>query len=106
MRTIRWLDEAWDELSTISEYVRYTHGKHIADRVQDDLVSRIDALTTMPELGTLDTTLHYHGKPVRILHSRLTRIIYAVHETEIVIILLWDNHRDDSLLKQLISSRT
>ena len=105
MRTIHWLDEAWNELSAIGEYVRDTHGKHIADRVQDDLMSRIDALATMPELGTLDVSLHYHGKPVRILHSRHTRIIYTVHETEIVIILLWDNRRDDSLLKHLISSR-
>ena len=105
MKTISWLNEAWDELQEIRNYVLTEHGSRSAERVQEDIFARIDSLESMPELGTLDTELHYHGKPVRILHSKHTRIIYAVHETEVVIIMLWNNLRDDSMLKKIISQR-
>ena len=91
MRTIRWLTEAWGELDAITDYVLEMHGKQIANRVRKNIIARIELLPSMPKLGTLDSSLHYQGKPVRILHSWHTRIIYAVRETEIVVILLWDN---------------
>lgn len=105
MRTIRWLIEAWDELQEIRNYVLIEHGLRSAERVQEDIFARIDPLESMPELGTLDTELHYQGKPVRILHSKHIRIIYAVREREIVIIMLWNNRREDSVLKHLLSRR-
>lgn len=105
MRKIRLLIEAEAELSAIVNYVRDTHGKQTAFRVYTDIIERIAPLSTMPELGTLDTTLHYQGKPVRILHSSHTRIIYAIRETEIIILLFWDNRQDDSKLKGILSTR-
>lgn len=105
MKTISWLNEAWDELQEIRNYVLTEHGSRSAERAQEDFFERIDPLESMPELGTLDTELHYHGKPVRILHSQHTRIIYAVRETEVVIIMLWNNQRDDSVLRHILSQR-
>lgn len=105
MRTIRMLDEARDEFDAILDYVRDKHGVRTEEKVYYDIRQRIAPLSTMPELGTLDTELHYQGKPVRILHSKHTRIIYAVRESEIVIVMLWNNRRDDSMLNNLISRR-
>lgn len=105
MRTISWLNEAWDELQEIRNYILIEYGSRASERAQEDIFARIDPLESMPELGTLDTELHYQGKPVRILHSKHTRIIYTVRETEIVIIMLWNNRRDDSVLNNLISRR-
>lgn len=99
------LDEARDEFDAILDYVREKHGVRTEEKVYNDIRQRIVPLSTMSELGTLDTNLHYQGKPVRILHSTHTRIIYAVRETEIVIVMLWNNHRDDSVLKFLVSRR-
>ncbi len=105
MKTIRVIDEARTEFDEILDYVRKCYGVRTEEKVYIDIRQRIMPLATMPELGTIDTELHYHGKPVRILHSKHTRIIYAVHETEVVIIMLWNNLRDDSMLKKIISQR-
>ncbi len=99
------LDEARDEFDAILDYVRESYGFRTEEKVFNDIRQRIAPLSTMPELGTLDNELHYQGKPVRILHSKHTRIIYTVRETEIVIIMLWNNRRDDSMLNNLISRR-
>ena len=105
MRKIRLLIEAEEELTALVKYVSNTHGKQTAIRVYDDIMERITPLSTMPELGTLDTMLHYQGKPVRVLHSQHTRIIYAVRETEIIILAFWNNQQDDRKLKGILSER-
>ena len=105
MRTIRMLDEARDEFDAILDYVIDKHGIHTEKKVYDDILQRILLLSTMPELGTLDTNLQYQGKPVRILHSKHTRIIYTIRDTEIVIIMLWNNQQDDRKLKEILEKR-
>lgn len=105
MRTIRWLTEAEDELAQLLSYVRETHGVSTARRVYDKLMERIDPLDVMPDLGTLDTSLHHDGKPVRVLHSKHTRIIYTATESEVTILLLWDNRRNENDMQGLLANR-
>ena len=105
MRTIRVIDEARSEFDEILDYVRKCYGVRTEEKVYIDIRQRIMPLATMPELGTIDTELHYRGKPVRILHSKHTRIIYIVRETEVLIIMLWNNQRDDSVLRHILSQR-
>lgn len=105
MRAIRMIDEARAEFDEILDYIRGCYGVRTEEKVYNDIRQHIVPLSAMPELGTLDTELHYHGKPVRILHSKHTRIIYAVRETEIVIVMLWNNRRDDSVMKYILSKR-
>ena len=68
-------------------------------------MERIDPLDVMPDLGTLDTTLHHDGKPVRVLHSKHTRIVYHATDTEVIIIMLWDNRRNDDYMQDLLTER-
>ena len=105
MRTVRWLREAEDELAALLQYVREQHSVSTALRVYADLMERIDPLDVMPDLGTLDTTLHHDGKPVRVLHSRRTRIVYHATDTEVTILLLWDNRRNEADMQALLSER-
>ncbi len=105
MRIIRVITEAQDDMDAILQYVRSNFGLQAAVRVSKDLLNRIEPLSSMPELGTLAPKLHYKGKPVRIIHSQHTRIIYAVRETEIVILLFWNNQQDDHKLKEILSER-
>ena len=105
MRTLRWLREAEDELAALLQDVRERHGVDTARKVNADLMERIDPLDVMPDLGTLDTTLHHDGKPVRVLHSRHTRIVYHATDTEVTILLLWDNRRNEDDMQGLLSGR-
>ena len=105
MREIQWLKAAEDEFAAIIDYVILTHGTNTALRVYDDLMSRIDLLADFPELGTSETQYLYNDLPLRVLHSKLTRVYYCVLETEIIIVLLWNNRMDDRKLKETIESR-
>lgn len=105
MREIHWHKAAEDEFAAIITYVMQTFGEDTAMKVYDDIMSRIDLLGDFPELGTSEKRYRYHDMPIRVLHSKLTRVFYAVRETEIVIVLLWNNRMDDKALKKLFASR-
>lgn len=105
MRDIHWLKAAEDELADIISYVLNTNGQNVALRVYDEIIHRIDLLAVFPELGTSETQYRFNEIPLRVLHSKLTRVFYCVHENEIIIVLLWNNRMDDKKLKELIESR-
>lgn len=105
MREIRWLKAADDELADIVNYVLNTHGQNTALQVYDEIIHRIELLAEFPELGTSETQYCFHGMPLRVLHSKLTKVFYCVLETEIIIVLLWSNRMDDRKLKDIIEYR-
>lgn len=99
------LDEAKDEFDAILDYVHNNHGIRTERKVYDDILQRILQLDTMPELGTVDTNLQYQGNTVRVPHSKHTRIIYAIRDTEIVIVMLWNNQQDDRKMMAVLGKR-
>lgn len=105
MRAIHWLKAAEDELADIVNYVLGAHGQNTALLVYDEIIHRIDLLAEYPELGTSETQYCFNGMPLRVLHSRLTRVFYCALETEIIVVLLWSNRMDDRKLKEIIESR-
>lgn len=105
MREIRWLKEAEDELATMVDYVLRNQGQNVALQVYDNIISQIDLLAEFPELGTSESRYKFKGKPLRVLHSRHTRVFYSVQETRIDIILLWNNRMDDRKIGKTLSKR-
>ena len=105
MREIRWLKEAEDELATMVDYVLRNQGQNVALQVYDNIISQIDLLAEFPELGTSESRYKFKGKPLRVLHSRHTRVYYSVQETRIDIILLWNNRMDDRKIGKTLSKR-
>jgi len=105
MREIQWLKEAEDELAAIVDYVLQNQGHNVALQVYDNIISRIDLLAEFPELGTYEKRYKFNGKPLRVLHSWHTRVFYSVQETEIFIVLLWNNRMDDRKLGKILSKR-
>ena len=91
MRDIHWLREAEDEFADIIIYVMQQFGQGVAMMVYDDIISRIDLLVEFPDLGTSEPRCHFNGLPLRVLHSKLTRVFYCVNDAEIIIVLLWNN---------------
>ena len=106
MREIHWLNAAEDELAAIINYVLNTHGQNTALRVYDEIIHCIDLLAELPELGTSETRYLFNGTPLRVLHSKHIRVYYCVLDTEIIIVLLWNNRMDDRKLKNKIESRS
>lgn len=98
---IIWHELALNELASIGENVWESFGEKVANRVVEDIVHRVDALAANPFLGTEDDRY----MPFRVLHSWHNRIFYLVNETEIRIIAIWDNRKDEKKLPRLLSSR-
>ena len=98
---IIWHELAFEELASIGEKVSEMFGEKVADRVVDDIMNRISTLAANPFLGTKDERY----VPFRILHSWHNRIFYLVKDTEIKIIAIWDNRRDEKKLPSLLSKR-
>lgn len=105
MREIQWLKEAEDELADIIDYVLQNQGQNVALQVYDNIISRIELLAEFPELGTYEKKYKFRSEPLRVLHSWHTRVFYSVRETEIIIVLLWNNRMDDKVLGKVISER-
>lgn len=105
MREIRWLKEAEDELANMVDYVLQNQGQNVALQVYDNIISQIDLLAEFPELGTSESRYKFKGKPLRVLHSRHTRVFYSVQETRIDIILLCNNRMDDRKIGKTLSKR-
>ena len=104
MRNIRWLNSAELDLTNIIRYVGATFGSDTALQVFDDIILRVEALSGFPYLGTLDPSFNYQGLAVFVLHERHTRVYYSITPNEIIIVLVWNNQRDDRLIKVAIDS--
>ena len=74
MREIRWHHAAEDEFAAIVTYVMQAFGQNVALKVYEDIMTRIDLLAEFPELGTTEPQYQYKGVPMRVLHSKLTRV--------------------------------
>jgi len=98
---IVWHELAYEELSSIGQKVSEKFGYIVAERVVNDIVQSIGALSTHPYIGTLDQRY----MPFYILHSRHNRIFYLVTNDEIRIIAIWNNRMDEKKLHKILSSR-
>ena len=104
MRNIRWLDSAELDLTNIIRCVGVTFGSDAASQVFDDIMLRVEALIEFPFLGTFYPMVKYQGLEIYTLHERHARVFYAIADDEIIIVLVWNNLRDDSLIKAAIES--
>ena len=98
---IIWHELALDELASIGEKMLEMFGEKVADKVVEDILSRVNSLAAHPFLGTKDERY----LPFCVLHSWHNRVFYLVTETEIRIIAIWDNRKDEKKLARLLSSR-
>ena len=98
---IIWHELAIEELASIGEKVSDSFGKKVADKVVEDILSRVNSLAANPFLGTKDDRY----VPFRVLHSWHNRVFYLVADKEIRIIAIWDNRRDEKKLPSMLSKR-
>ena len=92
---IRWLDSAEEDLTNFVKLEGQIFGFDVATQISDEIMSRVDDLIWFPNLGTLESSLKYQNLEIRVLHERHARIFYTVSDNEIIIVLFWDNRRDD-----------
>ncbi len=101
---IRWLDSAEEDLTDFVRLEGRIFGFDVALQVFDDIMSRVDELLEFPYLGTLESSYRYQNLDIRVLHERHSRIFYTMSDDEIIIVLFWDNRRDDKRIESAIKT--
>lgn len=101
----RWLDQALDDLEQEVGYVFYEFGVASAHKAEATIHERVTQLCSFPHLGVTYEELKYKGNEVRILHIKQVSLIYSIEDEMITLIALWNNRRDEKMLKTMIESR-
>lgn len=101
----RWLDQALDDLEQEVGYVLYEFGIASARKAEATIHERVTQLCSFPHLGMSYEGLKYNGNEVRILHIKQVSLIYSFEGELITLIALWNNRRDEKMLKTMIESR-
>lgn len=101
----RWLDQALEDLEQEVGYVFYEFGIASARKAEAAIHERVTQLCSFPHLGITYEGLKYNGNEVRILHAKQVSIIYNLEGELITLIAVWNNRRDNEVLKSVIMSR-
>lgn len=101
----RWLDQALDDLEQEVGYVFYEFGVASARKAEATIHERVTQLCSFPHLGVTYEELKYKGNEVRILHIKQVSLFYSIEDEMITLIALWNNRRDEKMLKTMIESR-
>lgn len=101
----RWLDQALEDLEQEVGYVFYEFGIASARKAEATIHERVTHLCSFPHLGITYEGQKYNGNEVRILHAKQVSIIYSLEGELITLIALWNNRRDNEVLKSVIMSR-
>ncbi len=99
---IEWLDEARWSLDAEMEYVFAEFGQETLAKVYDNLMERVSQLQVFPRIGVRREDLDYQGYEMRMLHVKKISVVYAIVETRILILYIWNNQQDPERLAEVL----
>ena len=103
--TDEWLNGAREDLNAELEYVYDEFGAQSAEEAYLKVKENIDNLCHFPHLGKRFCDIVYHGQEVRSISMKQTSVVYCQHGNTILIIAVWNNRRDEKVLKKIVKSR-
>lgn len=89
-----WYQQAWIEFEDTLTYIQNEFGQRTAERVYNEVVSRVRQLCLFPNSGMRYKDLCHKGNEVRILHMRKASIIYCYDVETLYILAYWNNRRN------------
>lgn len=98
---ISWSKLAEHTLIETIGYVRNMFNTSIATRVNEEILSSVDILASMPRLGVRDSRWNGFGE-IRKLVCKQNNIYYLLKEDKIIVIIVWNSRRNPKLLDMLI----
>ena len=101
----KWLEDAQTELNETLVYVSREFGERVAERVYTEVKDCAQRLTRFPDMGIRYKDLFYKGNEVRVFHLRKSSIIYCYDNETLIILSIWNNHRDDSKIEEALEGR-
>lgn len=102
MRVI-WLRRAENALHHTEEYILREFGTRACNHFLREIEGVSYLLERMPELGHYEPILSEYKQGYRsIVINRLTKLIYYIHEDDIIIAALWDTRREPKSLAKNI----
>ena len=102
---VEWLTAAEDDLREIARRVVLYLGRDTAEQTVASVVEETRRLADFPELGRRCNEYNSARRQYRALHTRHDRIVYTVTDDCILIVAVFDSHRDPAMLAALLRER-
>lgn len=100
---INWSDQSRDDLREIVSYVGNAFGRSKAEEVFAEIRHSAELLDDFPMLGKSFVEDKELGITYRTLPSKLNQLVYYLEDETITIVAVWQNRKDISRLKKLLS---
>lgn len=102
---VKWLTAAEDDLREIASRVALTFGRETAEQTVAIVVEETWHLADFPEIGRCCNEYENAKRIYRALHTRHNRIVYTVTDDCVLIVAVFDNRRDPSMLTSMLRER-
>lgn len=100
-----WHPSASVDFDEAVDYVFQQFGWAASKKQYEEVLETVNHISVFPEIGVLSEGITYLGNVVRVFNIRRNAIVYAIGETQITIIVFWDNHQNPVRLKKIVDSR-
>ena len=98
---VKLVESAQDDLYEIHRYAEQQRSAGEADRLLDEIEQVLGKLKNLPQRGHCPPELERIGiTEYREVHCKPYRIVYAIHETDVVVHCVLDGRRDMQTLLQ------
>lgn len=89
-----WHPSASIDLEGEIEYVCQQFGWDASKKCYEEVMERVDLLSSFPHLGVFFEGIAYHGNEVRLFNIRQNAVVYSLDNGQITIIAIWNNRQD------------
>lgn len=102
---IIWTEPAKNKLREISDYYKKKAGKRTAQKIRNEIYSRVAILSTNPRAGAQEELLKDKTQEFRFLVEGNYKIIYWLEPGKVLISTVFNCRRNPEKIRKIISKK-
>ena len=100
-----WHPSASIDFDEAVDFVCQQFGWAASKKLYEEVMETVNYISEFPEIGVLSEDINYLGNEVRVFNIRQNAIVYAISDTQITIIVFWNNRQNPVRLKTIVGLR-
>jgi len=101
---VLWTDSAIEELQEINDYLTFSAGIKIANKITNAIVDKTLLLEKNPGIGQVEELLKHKKKDIRHLVDGHYKIVYFIEDNYVIVATVFDCRQDPAKLENTIIS--
>ena len=98
---VQWTEKALLSFERTATYIFEYFGFTVKQRFAEKVAYKVQLLTTMPDMGKVESVLGEGGTEYRsVVVDGLSKIIYRTEREMLYIVAFWDTRREPAALKE------